>query len=382
MKELLVKILALNDVKTFLKLNPQDFSDTSEYKKIADYYKKYKKLPPMKTFSLEEPPDCLEYYMDKHIEAVRKHQFGSLLAKAASIAGHDIEAAMSLIRKFKIPYDENNNLNSIVASYIDDTDKRFNDFYDNIIPTMWEGLNNLFFGYRQGDLFVFAARPKMGKSQLLFLQSYHAYKNNKKVLFISMEMSEQHFLERFISIVGRINPYHVARGMISSNKRAIIKEALSSDKFVFKSGGLRTNIETVESLIEINNPDIVFIDGAYLITSGKRYYQRWELIADVTENLKLISMECKVPIILSYQFTRESLKKKKFGIEDIQYSDVIGQVASIIIGIRRLDLKRLELSVLGSRLGVTGSIVINWDWENLNFSQIEYYSEGDFTYEA
>ena len=133
-------------------------------------------------------------------------------------------------------------------------------------------------------------------------------------------------------------------------------------------------------------PDVVFIDGAYLIRHESKN-QRWERLTYIAEGIKQrIAEDLDMPVIISYQFNRGADKKGADAtLADIAYTDSIGQLSSVVLGI--LEEESIETSnsrkikVLKGRDGQVGEFKINWNFDNgpnfMDFTEIED-EYGDF----
>ena len=102
----------------------------------------------------------------------------------------------------------------------------------------------------------------------------------------------------------------------------------------------------------------------------------------MAENADLIKKQLAAiaPTVVSWQFAKTaSQKNKKKGesatMDDIGYSDAIAQVSSIVLGIfedESVDtVKRRRIDVLKGRSGETGSFVANWNFDTMDFSEVE-----------
>ena len=76
-------------------------------------------------------------------------------------------------------------------------------------------------------------------------------------------------------------------------------------------------------------PDILYIDGAYLLKTRERTGARWERVAATAEGIKDLSLTLSIPVVGTYQFNR----KGPGDLAHIGGSDVIGQLASIVLSL-------------------------------------------------
>lgn len=103
--------------------------------------------------------------------------------------------------------------------------------------------------------------------------------------------------------------------------------------------------------------------------------------------IKTIALEFNLPMIMSYQFNR-----KGPGLANIGYSDAVGQLASIVIGIRdevavptefdeRLRRRWKLVDLLKGREGETGVIRVLYDMARMYITQ-DRVVRGPRTYES
>ena len=97
---------------------------------------------------------------------------------------------------------------------------------------------------------------------------------------------------------------------------------------------------------------------------------------------QMLAEDLDVPVVISYQFNRQAVKDKKkgaseAGLEDIAYTDAIGQLSSIVLGLLQPEsietIKQREIQVLKGRNGEHGKFKINWNFDHgpdyMNFTQ-------------
>jgi replicative DNA helicase len=85
----------------------------------------------------------------------------------------------------------------------------------------------------------------------------------------------------------------------------------------------------------------------------------------------------KIPVLATYQFNRESAKKKKgeqITQDDVYGSDAIAQLSTIMLGLLENTTIEQEKSrtvmILKGRGGETGAFKVNWDFQKMNFDEI------------
>jgi replicative DNA helicase len=236
-------------------------------------------------------------------------------------------------------------------------------------------LDNSTGGYDEGGVFVFSGRAKTGKTMLMIysLNSLLERFPDSKILFLSMEMTTVQVLQRLACLRGHVNPKSLRIGDISSLAERRLIESLGpiADRLIVSEGKLETDIASVIGMIGTTQPLIVFIDGAYLLKTTAPSGALWEKVKEVIETLKRVAINFRVPIVCSYQLKRGS--KANPDLEYLALSDAIGQIASFVMGIIDVDIPNTrKVEIMGVREGVKDSFFINWDWENLDFSERDF----------
>ena len=132
--------------------------------------------------------------------------------------------------------------------------------------------------------------------------------------------------------------------------------------------------------------DQVYIDGAYLLKHPNKKLDRYTKVAENVELIKQRTSDLEIPTVASYQFARTAKKQNKSsfkgatavqdeaGLEDIAFSDAIGQISSIVLGLFQEEsvetLEKRKIRVMKGRNGEVGSFDIHWDFNSLNFDQV------------
>lgn len=273
-------------------------------------------------------------------------------------------------------------------------------FSNTVISTSYNTLDEwLGGGFLPGETYAIVARMKMGKTMYLLWMLYSAIKQRKHCLFISMEMDIFNIVRRFLAIVMK-DPAYIQGNQYIHKDWKKLKEIFEKKgiKFDFLNGSYLNNVKDIYALSY--DYDAIYLDGAYLLPSHKNTKSEWEKVKSVVEELKNIALARKIPIVATYQFNRAAIHTADPDLEHIAYSDAIAQTAGAVISITNVSNKNNKknknnaeeankarystnvkrLSILANRYGVYGSIIVNFDWENIDFSEKEVeegYVESD-----
>lgn len=178
-------------------------------------------------------------------------------------------------------------------------------------------MNKLTGGLRKGELILIAGRPGMGKTTFcLHLASHLAFREQKKVLFFSFEMSAQTLMNRILSSECNIRAEKIRDGLVSDEELPRVVE------FISKMQNLNTlkivddwrlNSTDIQTIIRgqflKSKVDLVVIDYIGKIQREKGLSE-YEAISKLSNELKIIAGEFDIPVFCAAQLNRESDKNK------------------------------------------------------------------------
>lgn len=190
---------------------------------------------------------------------------------------------------------------------------------ENKIKTGFDLFDNILMGFRPTEITVIAARPGVGKTTLSLSLALQIAKNNKKILFLSLEMSKEQLALRTLSNLNKINSMKLSNSEIDKNQLKSLIAHHNTDKTtknIWISDLPNMNLRMLQKICRQSvanlGVDIIIVDYMQLISVGKNTYEhvRHEEIAQITIQIKNLARELKLPIIVLSQLSRESEKSK------------------------------------------------------------------------
>ena len=140
-----------------------------------------------------------------------------------------------------------------------------------------------------------------------------------------------------------------------------------------------TGVSSVVSVIQQERPDIIFIDGVYLMEDERKAKDDWLRVAHITRDLKKVAKTWHIPIVINSQADKNTSKKKGPELGSIMYTQSIGQDSDNVLALFRDEVmindREMGIKVLKQREGTLGKVTINWDFTTMNFDSI--FSESD-----
>lgn len=219
---------------------------------------------------------------------------------------------------------------------------------------------------------------------LLVLLGAYAQLNGYKVVVFITEMSTELMQDRFEAMLfgmmyGNFSYNNFKSGSLDLETENTYFEFLEEDLTKLEPLIIETatGISSVVSVIEREKPDLVLVDGAYLMEDEQGAKDDWLRVTHITRDLKKTAKNWHLPIVINSQADKNTSKKTGPELGSIMYTQSIGQDSDNVLALFRDEImindREMGIKVLKQREGVLGKVIINWDFDHMNFKSI--YSE-------
>jgi replicative DNA helicase len=136
-----------------------------------------------------------------------------------------------------------------------------------------------------------------------------------------------------------------------------------------------STVSGIASKIQTLQPDIVFIDGTYLMIDEQTGEANTpQALTNITRSLKRLAQRVNKPIVISTQVLNNKMRNGQVTADAIGYSSSFHQDADVIFGLQRedenVDDTRL-LKIIASRNSGPAEVSLLWDWNTGQFREIE-----------
>lgn len=248
-------------------------------------------------------------------------------------------------------------------------------------PSGLAAIDNVTGGWQDSDLIILAARPSMGKTDVMLNFAKHAGWNGRLPIIFSLEMPGVRLRDRLLASTGRINRNKfkdLERFLSANEKKEWTKTLANVDK---------TNIQTFDdsqqTLSDIRMKvrktmndnkglkPVIFIDYLTLIkpadwSDGNTHIQ----VSQISKGLKGIAKEFECPVICLAQLSRavEKREDKRPMLSDLRESGSIEEDADIVAFLYRDSYysqnendRSIEIILAKHRNGETGKIEATYD---------------------
>jgi replicative DNA helicase len=400
-ERLLSKAIRNRDIKPLIEYGVQEdwfFNDLNKqvWKFITKHSEKYGEVPTavtvkenFPTYTLHAVEDNIEYLLDQLVE-YRKRQktIDTLLEAQQNVQQGDHNAAIQTMSSAVQALLNDNTRESNDENLSDNPIQRYDEYLS--IKTRPNGLLGISTGFKTIDditagllsqqLWTIVAPPKTGKSVLAMQMAIRAQDENLKVMFQSFEMTAREMKTRYDAMRAHISHGRLIRGALHPDEEKRYRDHLSElrQEFWMPDNIAARTITGLSAKIEKFKPDIVFVDGMYLMMdeeTGETESER--SLRSLTRNMKRVAQRYNVPVVVSTQALRSKMRGGKVTADSIGYTSSFLQDSDIVLALQRQDEEddsSRSLTVAASRISGMGSTDLMWDWEEGRFEEYAAFS--------
>lgn len=213
------------------------------------------------------------------------------------------------------------------------------------VGTGFKDVDDLFWGWRGGDLLILAARPAVGKTSFALNVAVNAAKHGASVALFSLEMSATQLVQRILCSEARVNLSKLRTGSLTDADWAPILSATDSlsklDLWIDDTPGLSLLEMRAKARRQLRDKErgLIIVDYLQLMQPAKarRDGNRSVEVAEISRGLKVLAKELDVPILSLSQLSRavEMRGNKRPMLSDLRESGSIEQDADIVMFIDR-----------------------------------------------
>lgn len=371
------------------------------FKFIQQHQTQYGKVPSIETFKKKFPNielaqingeystgETMQFWCDQLREKKKHNTIVDALDEVLVKINEDLdtEGAYALLKKLVLQV-ENELVLSDRIKINEDTYKRKEDYKKRQksggmtgIPSFIDEWDKLLGGYNNGELITFMGYTGTGKSWLEIIQAVQQAKNGYKVLFFTTEMSTKMVFRRIDAVWNSLNYSRFRKGQLLPDEEKRYFQYLEEmentpdDEVMLVVEQATGGVSQISAKIDQYNPDIVYIDGAYLLEDEEGEEDNWAGMVRIWRGLHRLCLAKNIPIVVTTQSKDEqgaSLKSMSFAKAIANESDV---VAVLEQDEQMKNDKEIMLKPLKIREGDNMRIVMmNWDFDEMKFNSI--YSE-------
>lgn len=256
------------------------------------------------------------------------------------------------------------------------------------LPTGFVELDQMTAGLQPSELIIVAGRPGMGKSSLALCIAEHvALQQKLPVAIFSLEMSEEHLVQRMLCSHARINAHNVRSGMLSASDWPKLTQAAGklseTPVFIDDSPGLsilelRAKARRLKTRHGIG---LLILDYLQMMEEPSRSDNRQQEVAVISRSLKALARELNIPVIAVSQLSRAPEQRgdaSRPRLSDLRESGSIEQDADVVLFLYREEYYKpteenkgiAEVIIGKQRNGPTGTVRLAFIKEYTRFERL------------
>jgi len=365
---------------------------------IEDHVLQYGKVPSEEFFSaktgieLDDPPEDTAILINDLKDRVLWNKLKAAHESSSEFLGDNCpKKALDVLQKaVQLAYSEGiaggkiGNLLSLGDEVVE--------YYDRIkngergISSPWQAMSDMTQGWWGGDFVVFVARMSVGKTFAMLMLALTAWLEGKKVLFVGTEMTRMKLAFRFYALHLKLPYNEFRKGQLGTLQESKMRESIENlskeDGIDVVGDDFNAEIKEIELAVEQVRPDILFVDGLYLVKNlGKSRHER---VSNTADDLTRLAKRHDIPVIASTQFNRDVASNSRTSVDaaNVGITDVIGWNCSVMFALFQTeDMKEdkiMGFRPLKLREGEGHDFFSKWDFGTMDFSQDDIDTTGDF----
>jgi replicative DNA helicase len=284
------------------------------------------------------------------------------------------------------------------------------------VPFPWQTMTDMTLGLWPGTLTFFVARPGVGKTWTAVILALHAWKEaKKKVLIVSPELGRIELGERLVAKYGEFAYKDIVSATLGSLAEGKLKEVVEllhaggGDGLFILDDEDKLSSDYIEQAIDAVEPELILIDSLYMLRVEKGKIKsgagskgdRMERVVETINWMRGLSRRKRsfapggLPVVGIHQLSREGKPRREAvqalkagrgtgGLEDaVALSDALYWNAHNLFAMfqdpyMRQDKQLMYVPLKARRQAKISSLVIKWDMETMDFSEIgTKVSDGD-----
>lgn len=261
------------------------------------------------------------------------------------------------------------------------------------VPTGFADIDNKLAGLQDSNLIILAARPGQGKTALaLNIAQYISVVQKQTVGFFSCEMSKEELVDRLLVSQADVDAWRLKTGKLNDDDFTRLSEAMGelaeATLFIDDTPGINIfEMRTKARRLQVaHNLKLIIVDYLQLIDPGRKFDNRVQEVSMVSQSLKNLARELKVPVLAISQLSRavEHRGEKRPQLADLRESGAIEQDADVVMFLYRVeqetenwDQQVVKLSIAKHRNGPGGEIDLIFKGDRIRFYGVDKKRDDD-----
>lgn len=251
------------------------------------------------------------------------------------------------------------------------------------VPTGFKDIDDTLAGLQASNLIILAARPGIGKTALALNIAQHvSVSEGLPIGFFSLEMSKEELVDRLLVAQADIDAWRLKTGRLNEEDFSQLSEAMG----ILAEAPLYIDDTPALSVLEMRTKarrlmaehglELIIVDYLQLMRSLSRRESRVTEVSEISQGLKNLARELKVPVLAVSQLSRavEQRGSPRPQLADLRESGAIEQDADVVMFIWREDdedVESIELEVAKHRNGPLRRMKLRFRGDRIRFYGLE-----------
>jgi replicative DNA helicase len=239
-------------------------------------------------------------------------------------------------------------------------------------------------GMQDANLIILAARPGTGKTAMVLNIAQHVgVKEKMPVGIFSLEMSKEELVDRLLVGQADIDAWRLKTGKLQDEDFGRLSDAMGeladARIFIDDTPGISIlEMRTKARRLQVEHGvKLIIFDYLQLADSGRRYESRVQEVGAISQSLKNLARELRVPVLACSQLSRavEARGTKVPELSDLRESGSIEQDADVVMFLYReeSDMNQwgdqipTKLRIAKHRNGALGEIDLMFQGNRIRF---------------
>lgn len=259
------------------------------------------------------------------------------------------------------------------------------------IQTGFTDIDNILSGMQDSNLLILAARPGQGKTAMVvnIAQNVAVIQKNPVGIF-SLEMSQEELVDRLLVGQADVDAWRLKTGKLVeadfTKLSTAMGELADAPIFIDDTPGITiSEMRTKARRLQLEQGiKLLIVDYLQLADPGRRYDSRVQEVSVVSQGLKNLARELKIPVLAVSQLSRavEHRGERKPQLADLRESGAIEQDADVVMFLYRTDAEPVgsviptKLLVAKHRNGPMGEADLLFRGDRIRFYNMDRKREG------
>lgn len=252
--------------------------------------------------------------------------------------------------------------------------------------TGFTDLDTMLSGMQASNLLILAARPGTGKTAMAInIAQYIGVVEKKPIGIFSLEMSQEELVDRLLVGQSDVDAWRLKTGKLSEDDFTKLSDAMGkladAPIFIDDTPGITVSeMRTKARRLQLeHNIGLLVVDYLQLVNPGKKLESRVQEVSVVSQALKNLARELKIPVLALSQLSRavEHRGDAKPQLADLRESGAIEQDADVVMFLYKADMEMtgstlpIKLLVAKHRNGPTGEIDLLFKGDRIKFYSMD-----------